>query len=65
MTESSAHRDEYVRKNNPTLEEMLQHYSQSVKDLLKKNTNDGYSRNLLNFESDVTFNGLSKFMEEE
>lgn len=65
VTESREKRNEYIKENNPTLEKMLQHYTQSLKTLLEENTDEQQRNRLLNFESSVTFDGLSKLMEDE
>ena len=64
-TESKEKWNEYIQNNTPTIEEILQYYTQSLKNLLEKNPDERYSRNLLNFESDITFDGLNKLMEDK
>ena len=65
VTESREHRNEYIKNNTPTLDEILQYYSQSLKTLLETNPDEERKNRLLIFESDITFNGLSKLMEDE
>lgn len=65
VTDNKEQRDEYIKNNIPTLDGMLQHYTQSLKTLLEGNTDEQRRNRLMNFETDVTFNGLSRLMEDE
>jgi hypothetical protein len=65
VTEIKEQWNEYIKTNAPTIEQIVQHYSESLKTLLKENTDEQRKNHLLNFESNITFNGLSKLMEDE
>jgi len=65
VTESKEQWDTYIKENNLTLDEILQYYSESLKTLLQENINEEQKNRLLNFESDITFNGLGQLMEDE
>ncbi len=65
VTENKVIRDEYLNNNKPTIDEALQYYIQSLKTNLEKNQQPGYKNMLLNFESDITFHGMSELMRSE
>lgn len=64
VTPSKQDRQKYIQEQMPTSEEMLQHYRQVLKELLQAN-NEEYQNMLLNFERDITFDGLGELMKEE
>ncbi len=65
VTESKEQWDKHIKENNLTLDGILHYYSESLKTLLQKNTDEERRNRLLNFESDITFNGLGQLMEDE
>lgn len=65
VTDNRYKRNEYIKEKTPTLDELLQHYTESLKKLLEGNTDKQRKNRLLNFESDITFDGLSRLMENE
>ncbi len=64
-TKSRADRNEYIKNDAPVLETLLQQYSQNLRQLLDANDDEKYTKNILNRESDITFNGLGKLMKNE
>lgn len=65
VTESKEKWNEYIQNNTPTIEEIVQYYTESLKKLLKENINEQQKNRIMNFESDITFNWLHKLMEDE
>jgi hypothetical protein len=65
VADSKEQWDKYIKENNLTLDGILQYYSESLKTLLKENNDEERKNRLLNFESDITFNGLGQLMEDE
>lgn len=57
-------RQKYVQENTPTSEEMIHHYRHLLKELVQAHDED-YKKTLLNFERDITFEGLGNLMEKE
>lgn len=65
VTDSKEQWDTYIKENNLTLDGILHYYSESLKTVLKENIDEERRNRLLNFESDITFNGLGQLMEDE
>jgi hypothetical protein len=65
VTESKEQWDKHIKENNLTLDGILHYYSESLKTLLQKNTDEERRNRLLNFESDIAFNGLGQLMKDE
>jgi len=65
VTEDEQERKQYVQENQPNIEEMITHYSQLLKSLLQANDDIEYKRKVLNFESDIAFEGLGRLMLDE
>ncbi len=62
VTGSREQWNQYIAANAPTLEEILHYYSTSLKTLLAANPDEEYMRRLLDFESDITTNGIGELM---
>jgi hypothetical protein len=64
VTETRQDRDNYIEQNRPTSEEMVHHYAQLLKRSLEAN-DESYKKMLMNFEVDITFDGLGNLMQQE
>ena len=62
ITEGTKYRDIYHGQKNPSLDEILDHYSELFK-IHSDSKDPEYMRRLLNYESDIAFDGLAKFMD--
>lgn len=54
-------RQQYIQENNPTTQEMFQHYSLLLKELLEAN-DENHKKMILNFEKAIGFDGIGDLM---
>ena len=65
VTSSRDDRKNYIKSNQPSIEEIIIYYNNLLITLLQANYTNDNKNAILNFETDITFNGLSQLMEEE
>jgi len=65
VTPSREARKKYVQEQKPNHEEMIHNYSQFLKEKLQESDDIGYKETILHYESNITFDGIDKLLQEE